>query len=460
MKSFTMAALAFAASVMAAPSNVSPNDLTPRATLEAITVKGNAFFKGEERFYIRGIDYQPGGAADAKDPLIDEETCKRDIDKFKDLGANVVRIYTVDNTKNHDKCMGLLADAGIYLVLDASTPKYSINRADPLPSYNAVYLQSLFATIEEFAKYTNTLAFFSGNEVINDGTTTNAAPYVKATTRDMRAFIRAKGLRKIPVGYSAADVSENRMEMAHYMNCGSDDERSDFFAFNDYSWCNPNTFTGAGWDQKVKNFTDYGVPIFLSEYGCIEPGPRTFEEVKSLYSTDMTAVYSGGLAYEYSEEGNKYGLVKIKDSKSVTELKGFEYLKKQFSSTKSPKGDGGYTSTKGKASKCPPKSSNWNVTTADLPTIPKKAEEYMKGDVGKGPGLKGAGSQTAGGDGVSSEGTTPSGSGSESGSETGESAEGETSEAAANGLVAPIDFKVAYVGMVVLGCFFGGGLLL
>ncbi|KAL5350301.1 1,3-beta-glucanosyltransferase [Pseudogymnoascus australis] len=459
-----MAALAFATSVLAsAPSNVSPNDLRPRATLEAVTVKGNAFFKGEERFYIRGIDYQPGGAADAKDPLADEEICKRDIAEFKKLGANVVRVYTVDNTKDHTTCMGLLADAGIYLVLDASTPKYSLNRADPKPSYNAVYLQSLFATIEEFAKYTNTLAFFSGNEVINDGTTTNAAPYVKATTRDMRAYIKAKGLRKIPVGYSAADVSENRMEMAAYMNCGSDDERSDFFAFNDYSWCAPNTFTGAGWDQKVKNFTGYGVPIFLSEYGCIKPGPRTFEEVKSLYSTDMTAVYSGGLAYEYSEEGSGYGLVKIKDTKSVSELKGFDYLKKAFASTKSPSGDGGYTSTKGKASECPPKSSNWNVTTADLPTIPKKAAEYMKGDVGKGPGLKGAGSQTAGGDGVSSEGTTPSGSGteggSESGTETGDSS-GETSESASSGLVAPIDFKIAYVGMVVIGCFFGGGLLL
>lgn len=163
MKSFTMAALAFATSVLATSNNVSPNDLKPRATLEAITVKGNAFFKGTERFYIRGIDYQPGGAADAKDPLADEEICKRDIAEFKKLGTNVVRVYTVDNTKDHTTCMGLLADAGIYLVLDASTPKYSINRADPLPSYNAVYLQSLFATIDEFAKYTNTLAFFSGN---------------------------------------------------------------------------------------------------------------------------------------------------------------------------------------------------------------------------------------------------------------------------------------------------------
>ncbi|KFZ08106.1 hypothetical protein V501_06117 [Pseudogymnoascus sp. VKM F-4519 (FW-2642)] len=456
MKSFTMAAaLAFATSVIAAPSNVSPNDLRPRATLEAITVKGNAFFKGSERFYIRGIDYQPGGASNAKDPLADDVICKRDIAEFKKLGANVVRVYTVDNSKDHATCMGLLADAGIYLVLDASTPKYSINRADPQPSYNAVYLQSLFATIDEFAKYTNTLAFFSGNEVINDGTTTEAAPYVKATTRDMRAYIKAKGLRQIPVGYSAADVSENRMEMAHYMNCGSDDERSDFFAFNDYSWCAPNTFTGAGWDQKVKNFTGYGVPIFLSEYGCIKPGPRTFEEVKSLYSTDMTAVYSGGLAYEYSEEGSGYGLVKIKDTTSVSELSGFNYLMKAFASTPSPSGDGGYTSTKGKASECPAKSSNWNVTTADLPTIPKKAAEYMKSDVGKGPGLAGAGSQTSGGDGISSEGTTRSGSGSST-SDT----PGETSEAAANGLVAPIDFKVAYAGMVVLGCFLGGGLLL
>ncbi|KFX99829.1 hypothetical protein O988_03630 [Pseudogymnoascus sp. VKM F-3808] len=455
MKSFTMAALALASTVLAAPS---PFDLKPRASLEPITVKGNAFFKGSERFYIRGIDYQPGGSSESKDPLADEDICKRDIAEFKKLGANVVRVYTVDNTQDHTACMGLLADAGIYLVLDASTPKYSLNRADPLPSYNAVYLQSLFATIEEFAKYSNTLAFFSGNEVINDGTTTNAAPYVKATTRDMRAYIKAKGLRKIPVGYSAADVSENRMEMAHYMNCGDDEVRSDFFAFNDYSWCSPNTFTGAGWDQKVKNFTDYGVPIFLSEYGCIEPGPRTFEEVKSLYSDEMTAVYSGGLAYEYSEEGSGYGLVKIKDSKTVSELSGFNYLKKAFASTKSFSGDGGYSSAKGKASQCPPKSSNWNVTSEELPAIPKKALEYMKGDVGKGPGLKGAGSQTSGGDGISSEGTTTGGDG--AGTGTGESSEGETSEAAASGLVAPIDFKVAYVGMVVLGCFFGGGLLL
>ncbi len=195
------------------------------------------------------------------DPLADETTCTRDIAEFTKLGLNTVRVYTVDNTANHDACMAALAAANMYLVLDVNTPLYSLNRATPAPSYNSVYLQNIFATIDAFANYTNTLAFFSGNEVINDDTTTSAAPYVKAVTRDMRQYIGSRGYRQIPVGYSAADVDSNRLEMAEYMNCGTSDERSDFFAFNDYSWCDPSSFQISGWDQKVKNFTGYGIPI-------------------------------------------------------------------------------------------------------------------------------------------------------------------------------------------------------
>ena len=84
--------------------------------------------------------------------------------------------------------MNALAAAGIYVALDVNTPKYSINRAVPAPSYNDVYLQSLFATVDAFANYTNTLLFFSGNEVINDVNTTDCAPYIKAVTRDLKQY--------------------------------------------------------------------------------------------------------------------------------------------------------------------------------------------------------------------------------------------------------------------------------
>jgi len=462
MKTFTaIAALAAAGSVFASPTpteelvaraSSSSSSTSSSSSLTAITVKGNAFFQGTNRFYIRGVDYQPGGSSKLVDPIADETSCTRDIAEFKKLGINTVRIYTVDNTANHDACMSALAAAGIYLVLDVNTPLYSLNRATPAPSYNTVYLQNIFATIDAFANYTNTLAFFSGNEVINDDTTTSAAPYVKAVTRDMRQYIGSQGYRQVPVGYSAADVDSNRLEMAQYMNCGTDDERSDFFAFNDYSWCDPSSFQISGWDQKVKNFTGYGLPIFLSEYGC-NTNTRKFEEVAALYNTEMTSVYSGGLVYEYSEEGSNYGLVTISTSGTVTEGADFTSLKTAFAGTANPTGDGGYNSTGG-ASGCPAQSSNWNVTSDALPAIPSGAAALMKKGAGVGAGLTGAGSQNAGG---TSTGTATAGSGSVTATATGTSTG--TSKSAATSLQS-FDKTPMFMTAFVLGMSFLGAALL
>lgn len=232
MRSFALVTALAAVGVSAGPTTTE-KELPRRAeALPSVTASGNAFFAGDSRFYMRGIDYQPGGSSKNVDPLADTSICGRDIPKFKELGVNTVRVYSVDNSADHAECMQQLNDAGIYLVLDVNSPSYSIRRDKPAPSYNADYLQSVFATIDEFQQYSNTLAFFSGNEVINnDEGSTQTAPFVKATTRDMRQYIVQQGYRKIPVGYSAADVSDNRMQTAQYFNCGSEFERSDFFAF-------------------------------------------------------------------------------------------------------------------------------------------------------------------------------------------------------------------------------------
>ena len=449
-----------ATSVLAAPSN----NIKARDDVTPITTKGNAFFKGDERFYIRGVDYQPGGSGDLADPIADADGCKRDIEKFKSLGLNTIRVYSVDNSKDHDECMNALADAGIYLVLDVNTPKYSLNRKDPKQSYNDVYLQYIFATVEMFAQYKNTLAFFSGNEVINDGPSSKAAPYVKAVTRDIRQYLRERNLRTVPVGYSAADIDTNRLQMAQYMNCGTDDERSDFFAFNDYSWCDPSSFTTSGWDQKVKMFDGYGLPLFLSEYGC-NTNTRKFEEVEALYSTKMTGVYSGGLVYEYSQEPSNYGLVKI-DGDSVKELKDFDALKTAFEKTSNPKGDGGFNSTGG-SNGCPKKEKPaWDVSNDDLPAIPEPAKKYMKEGAGKGDGFSGSGSQSKG---TSSTGTAEPGSASVSGSDYSSSGSGgssssssSSSEGAAAGLKVPsLTMAPVVVGMVtIMSTLFGASLIM
>ncbi|KAL9603996.1 MAG: hypothetical protein Q9219_000758 [cf. Caloplaca sp. 3 TL-2023] len=436
--------------------------LAPRASsLPKITVKGNAFFAGSERFYIRGVDYQPGGASDAADPIADPTVCKRDIAEFKKLGINTVRIYTIDNSKDHTECMKELADAGIYLALDVNTPKYSIRRDKPAPSYNHVYLQNIFATIDEFQKYDNTLMFFSGNELINNVPTSDTAPYVKAVTRDMKQYIGNRGYRKIPVGYSAADINDNRIEAAHYFNCGTDDERSDFFAFNDYSWCDPSTYEEA-WKKKVDALSDYSIPIFLSEFGCTDTVTgRKFGEIPSLYSSKVTPVYSGGLVYEYTKEGDatqqKFGLVDVKSSSSATERPDFALYQKALKDNP-VSGDGGYKTTNVK-SQCPSKSDTWLVDGVGLPAMPKQAQQYFKNGAGKGVGLTGTGSQDVG---AESTGTATPGSGAVTATGSSSSASSTSSqEGAASGLRAP-EFSVAPIvcGLVVLASSLLGGAVL
>ena len=215
--------------------------------------------------------------------------------------------------------------------------------------------------------------------------------------------------RPIPVGYSAADIDDNRLEAAHYFNCGSDDERSDFFAFNDYSWCDPSSFSVSTYQQKVKDFSDYSIPIFLSEYGCTKTN-RKFGEISTLYSDKMTSVYSGGLVYEFTKEGDatqsKYGLVDVTGGKPE-ELDQFSVLSNALSKAPPPQGDGGYK-TDGKASNCPDKSNTWLVNTNALPAMPPKASKFFSNGAGKGPGLTGDGSQDAG---AESTGTATAGSG-------------------------------------------------
>ena len=166
----------------------------------------------------------------------------------------------------------------------------------------------------------------------------------------------------------------------------------------------------------------------------------------------MTAVYSGGLAYEYSEEGNKYGLGQIEGG-SYTEGEDFKYLKDALSATQMPSGDGGYNQTGG-ASGCPAQSANWPIANNSLPAIPQPAEKFMKEGAGKGEGFGTFSSQTAG---------TPSSGYAESGSGTGtsgSSSSGRPSSAAAALRVPEFGFApVAYGLVAIVSTFVGAALL-
>ena len=106
--------------------------------LPAIEVAGNKFFYSNNgsQFYIKGVAYQADTANSSSDdsiddPLADYSKCSRDIPYLQKLQTNVVRVYAVNTTLDHSQCMEALADAGIYVIADLSTPADSVNRNDP-----------------------------------------------------------------------------------------------------------------------------------------------------------------------------------------------------------------------------------------------------------------------------------------------------------------------------------------
>lgn len=264
---------------------------------------------------MKGIAYQedPSGAggenADGKylDPLADKEKCERDIPILAKAHTNTIRVYSIDPTKDHDDCMKLLQENGIYVVADLGEPSTSIDRDNP--QWTVELFQRYKDVVDVLAEYDNVIGFFAGNEVSNNSTNTGASAFVKAAVRDTKAYIKSKDTRWMGVGYAANDDPDIRGPSAHYFNCGDQDDAIDFWGYNIYSWCGQSTMQQSGYDKQVEFYSNYSVPVFLAEYGCNAGGveKRLFQDTTALYSDDMSHVFSGGIVYMYFQEENDYG---------------------------------------------------------------------------------------------------------------------------------------------------------
>ncbi len=213
--------------------------ISSASALTSLHTYGSKFYDTDgKQFFIKGVAYQPSVQNESTTAVIDPlangniESCRRNVKLLSDIGANVIRVYAIDASQNHDLCMQALADAGIYLFLDLANPATAINRASP--TWNTIQFAEYASVIDAFSSYPNTAGYFAGNEVANTLGNINAMPYVKAAVRDSKAYMKARGLRQIPVGYAGADVIDVRQGIMDYLACGDSSERVDFFGLNIY----------------------------------------------------------------------------------------------------------------------------------------------------------------------------------------------------------------------------------
>ncbi|KAF3941114.1 hypothetical protein ABW19_dt0208282 [Dactylella cylindrospora] len=367
--------------------------------LDPLSIKGSKFFYANgTQYFMKGIAYQRSPF----DPLLDKEQCQLDADLMKELGANAIRVYHVDPDGDHDDCMKIFEDVGVYAFIDLDTFHTYIEQDGP-PHWNETQLTEYAKVLDNLAGYPNLGGVFVGNEIITKSNGSWAAPYIKSAVRDIKVYMEEKNYsRKIPTGYSAADIAELRPNLQNYLACGDDPSVNvDFFGLNAYEWCGEATdYHVSGYDQLNKNATDYPVPIFFSETGCNVPTPRTFKDQFAIFGPEMQDVWSGAIIYEWIQEDNNYGLVDYgkADPKTAiggdtwarggvpTPLPDFTVLKSVWASV-SPTGvvESRYTSTNGPI-ECPASTSGiWNVDpSSPLPTLGQTAVAAEASDTADG----------------------------------------------------------------------------
>ncbi|KHN97231.1 beta-1,3-glucanosyltransferase [Metarhizium album ARSEF 1941] len=357
------------------------------AEFQPIIAKGSKFFyQNGTQFYIKGIAYQqefsPGASTTASGNFIDsgadELACKRDGPILKEAGASTLRFYGSDPAANHDACMRVFRDLGLYVIIDIGVPGKSINRDDP--HWDIDLYEHFTAVIDTMSQYDNVIGFIAGNEVSNSKNNTEASAYVKAAIRDMRAYIKnnKKITRQLFVGVAANHDPDILEPLVQYFAC---DDGTDFFGINVYSWCGKSSIRQSGYDQLSKLFENYTVPVMFAEYGCNTVGGganRFFHETTALYSEDMTRVFSGGFVYMYHQEANDYGLVEVSNGKA-TKLKAFYALKKKLNEAKPKTMEISDYTPGGKANECPELADNWRANKR-LPRTPDKSLCYCAFD--------------------------------------------------------------------------------
>lgn len=291
-------------------------------TTSHVQVQGRYLWKDDERFFVKGVVYQANHSDDfspgGRDLISDDRLAQlqHDVQLFQELDINTLLIYTIDPTKPHAKAMKLLEQAGIHVFITLATVKHCIHRHNPYGTYNEELLTAFFQSIDAMASFPNVLGVLITEHLINNLDSERCAPVVRAVVRDLKQYMELKrrlcGQRPLPVGFGGGSYKYDR-KVVDYMTAGDRDSCVDFWTCTGFQLAGKSIADMRGRDDLIEKYNGVNIPIVISEYGAGDTtkSPRTFAETPTLYSPEMTDVFSGGCVYQFWQGSNSYGLAQF-----------------------------------------------------------------------------------------------------------------------------------------------------
>jgi hypothetical protein len=137
-------------------------------------------------------------------------------------------------------------------------------------------------------------------------------------------------------------------------------------------WCGNSTFQDS-YAGVTTQFADYNVAAYFSECGCVTKPPRLWTEMDAIFSSQMSNVWSGAIAFSYfpaqSADG-QYGMVTISsDGSTVQTSNDFGQLKQHYTSVSPPNSPSQGSAGANNYPSCPSTSDTF-AASATLPPTP------------------------------------------------------------------------------------------
>jgi Glucanosyltransferase len=235
------------------------------------------------------------------DRLDDFTSCLLNVPYLVKLGINTILVSGFRVGANHNQCMELLKNAGIYVIVILNGVNQGTNYSlDGLQTSWGYTSYDAFETlIDTFQGHSNTLGFAfllaDWSEIMM-----GFVPLIKAAIRDAREYVKAKRYRNIPIGVVAQNHANP--SIAQFMNCAEESSSSDFLALrlsdlSTKSRSGPNPESQAACfnlsmiqEQIIDIYQGYGAPI-IPTYGCTANGNHTFEEIQLI--SNRSDLFSG-----------------------------------------------------------------------------------------------------------------------------------------------------------------------